>query len=86
MKSTGLLILDLPFFSSLSLECNESAVFVVTHHGGHLGFYEGGFFTVFPLTWLDKAVIQYINAVLKVKNEGKLSSLSEQDEEYVSAS
>ena len=73
-------------FSSLSLECNESAVFVVTHHGGHLGFYEGGFFTVFPLTWLDKAVIQYIKAVLKVKNEGKLSSLSEQDEEYFSAS
>lgn len=68
------------------VKCNESAVFVVTHHGGHLGFYEGGFFTVFPLTWLDKAVIQYIKAVLKVKNEGKLSSLSEQDEEYFSAS
>lgn len=59
------------------VKCNEAALFVVTHHGGHLGFYEGGFFTVSPLTWLDKAVMQYIMAVLKVKqSEEKSSSLN----------
>ena len=62
-------------FNSFS-ECNEAALFVVTHHGGHLGFYEGGFFTVSPLTWLDKAVMQYIMAVLKVKQSEEKSSLN----------
>ena len=61
-------------FNSFS-ECNEAALFVVTHHGGHLGFYEGGLLTVSPLTWLDKAVMQYIMAVLKVKQSEEKSPL-----------
>ncbi|XP_078343367.1 monoacylglycerol lipase ABHD2-like isoform X1 [Oculina patagonica] len=68
------------------VKCNESAIFVVTHHGGHLGFYEGGLFTVYPLTWLDKAVMQYIMAVMNVKQSEKESSLLNQDKKFVIAS
>ena len=93
----GSLVLDLSIwwrhvrartlFSSISFsECNEAALFVVTHHGGHLGFYEGGFFTVSPLTWLDKAVMQYIMAVLKVKQSVEKSSLLNGDKKCAVAS
>lgn len=73
-------------FSLSSSECNEAALFVVTYHGGHLGFYEGGLLTVSPLTWLDKAVMQYIVAVLKVKQTENKSSLLNIGKEYVVAS
>lgn len=76
---------DLISFYSFS-ECNEAALFVVTHHGGHLGFYEGGLLTVSPLTWLDKAVMQYIMAVLKVKKSEEQSSLLDEGKKYVVAS
>lgn len=73
-------------FSLSSSEINEAALFVVTYHGGHLGFYEGGLFTVSPLTWLDRAVMQYIMAVLKVKQTEEKSSLFNIGKEYVVAS
>jgi len=47
----------------------------VTYHGGHLGFYEGGVVDVSPLSWMDKALIQYIKAVLKVKRSSKQTPL-----------
>ena len=74
------------FYFNPFLECNEAAVFVVTHHGGHLGFYEGGLITVSPLTWLDRAVMQYIMAVIQVKRSKKESFSFEQAENYVIAS
>ena len=68
------------------LECNESALFVVTYHGGHLGFYEGGVLDVSPLSWMDKVLIQYIKAVMKVKRSSKDSSLSSERKNCVIAS
>ena len=68
------------------LECNESALFVVTYHGGHLGFYEGGILDVSPLSWMDKALIQYIKAVMKVKRSSKDSSSSSERNDCVIAS
>ena len=68
------------------LECNESALFVVTYHGGHLGFYEGGLVDVSPLSWMDKALIQYIKAVMKVKRSSKDSSSSSERNNCVIAS
>jgi len=44
-------------------------MFVVTQHGGHLGYYEsGGLFGISDITWMDKAILQYILAVLCVKS------------------
>ncbi|XP_073229102.1 monoacylglycerol lipase ABHD2-like [Porites lutea] len=68
------------------VKCNESALFVVTYHGGHLGFYEGGVLDVSPLSWMDKALIQYIKAVLKVKRSSKDSSSSSERNNCVIAS
>ncbi|XP_067936020.1 abhydrolase domain-containing protein 2-like [Watersipora subatra] len=49
---------------------NSKALFVITKYGGHLGFYESEegsrLFAHGVYTWLDKAVIQYIGAVLLV--------------------
>ena len=39
-----------------------------------------------PLTWLDKAVMQYVMAVLKVKKSEENSSLLNEGKEYVVAS
>jgi len=69
------------------VKCNESALFVVTYHGGHLGFFEGGLFGVSPLTWLDKALMQYIVAVLKTNQPTAEESGSfNQAKKYVIAS
>ena len=40
----------------------------MTRHGGHLGFYEGGVMAISPLTWLDKAVMEYVTAVRKYES------------------
>lgn len=56
-------------------EKNKEAVFVVTKHGGHLGFYEGGILLPNKITWLDHVLVEYIlameNAIqsLKYKSE-----------------
>lgn len=49
---------------------NPNAIFVVTRHGGHLGFYEGGPFSVSTLTWMDRAIMQYIIAVMGILGSG----------------
>lgn len=43
---------------------NENVIFAVTHHGGHLGFYEGGLIYPDTITWLDKIVVQYADAIV----------------------
>ena len=68
------------------LECNESAIFVITHHGGHLGFFEGGLFDVEPVTWLDKALMQYTIAVIRANQSEDQSSLGKQISNFVIAS
>ncbi|XP_048589593.1 monoacylglycerol lipase ABHD2 [Nematostella vectensis] len=45
---------------------NPNAMFVVTEHGGHLGYYEGGLIGISDLTWLDRSLLQYILAVLSI--------------------
>ena len=39
-----------------------------------------------PITWLDKAVMQFIVAVIKVKKSYKVSVTFKQPEEYIIAS
>ena len=73
-------------FLSFFLESNESAIFVITRHGGHLGFFEGGLLAVNPITWLDKALIQYTTAVMQANRSDDHSPLDKQIGNFVIAS
>lgn len=42
-----------------------NVMFVLTQHGGHLGFFEGAMLFPQPLTWMDKAVVEYTNAICR---------------------
>ena len=41
-------------------------IFALTAHGGHLGYFEGGIVIPNTITWLDKVVISYSDALLRV--------------------
>lgn len=53
-------LLSIP--KSLS-EKRENVMFVLPLHGGHLGFFEGSMLLPEPLTWMDKLVVEYANAI-----------------------
>lgn len=40
-----------------------NAIFALTLHGGHLGFFEGAVLFPQPLTWMDKVIVGYANAI-----------------------
>ncbi|XP_023128396.2 monoacylglycerol lipase ABHD2 [Amphiprion ocellaris] len=40
-----------------------NVVFALTQHGGHMGFFEGAVLFPQPLTWMDKVIIEYSDAV-----------------------
>ncbi|XP_023653564.1 monoacylglycerol lipase ABHD2-like [Paramormyrops kingsleyae] len=41
----------------------SNVMFVLTLHGGHLGFFEGAVLFPQPLTWMDKVIVSYANAI-----------------------
>lgn len=45
---------------------------MTTKHGGHLGYFEGGLFVPDNVTWLDRVIIDYADAVTHLYLEGKL--------------
>ncbi|KAJ1526855.1 hypothetical protein ONE63_008413 [Megalurothrips usitatus] len=47
-------------------------LYVETAHGGHLGFYEGGFIHPNPVTWLDRTVVGLIGSLVYAHSESKL--------------
>ncbi|XP_060784089.1 monoacylglycerol lipase ABHD2 isoform X1 [Neoarius graeffei] len=50
-------------------EQKENVIFVLTQHGGHMGFFEGTMLFPQPLTWMDKVIISYANAICQRKKE-----------------
>lgn len=38
-------------------------MFVLTQHGGHMGFFEGAVLLPHPLTWMDKVVVECVDAL-----------------------
>lgn len=38
-------------------------MFVLTQHGGHMGFFEGAVLLPQPLTWMDKLVVECADAL-----------------------
>ena len=57
---------------------NPNMIFVEQKFGGHLGFYEGGFFYSNPLTWQDRMVIHIAHAL--VADIKKTPDLEEDEE------
>jgi len=45
-------------------ERHDKAVFILSTHGGHLGFYEGGLFKPNPVTWLDRTAVGIADAII----------------------
>lgn len=54
-------LLEIPRQFALS---RDKTIFVATQHGGHLGFFEGGLVYPNAVTWLDRVVVQYTNALV----------------------
>uniref|UniRef100_A0A8C5DHW8 Monoacylglycerol lipase ABHD2 n=1 Tax=Gouania willdenowi TaxID=441366 RepID=A0A8C5DHW8_GOUWI len=44
-------------------EKKPNVMFTLTQHGGHLGFFEGAMLFPQPLTWMDKAIVEYTDAI-----------------------
>ncbi|KAK4324051.1 hypothetical protein Pmani_005300 [Petrolisthes manimaculis] len=42
---------------------NKNALYIETEHGGHLGYYDGGFLLPRPVTWLDRTVLSLATAL-----------------------
>ncbi|XP_029378997.1 monoacylglycerol lipase ABHD2-B-like isoform X1 [Echeneis naucrates] len=42
-----------------------NVIFVLTQHGGHLGFFEGAMLFPQPLTWMDKFIVEYTDAICR---------------------
>lgn len=45
------------------------ALYAMTKHGGHLGFFEGGILKANTVTWMDRAVTEYMNGVIEVTQQ-----------------
>ena len=41
----------------------RNVIFATTRHGGHLGYFEGGFVVPNTVTWIDRLIIQYCDAI-----------------------
>ncbi|XP_067653028.1 monoacylglycerol lipase ABHD2-like [Haliotis asinina] len=50
-------------------ESHDNCIFVVTRHGGHLGYFEGGYFTPSPITWIDRAVLEFADAMVAMEEK-----------------
>ena len=51
------------FYLSPSPEKMPNVIFALTQHGGHLGFFEGAVLFPQPLTWMDKVIVEYTDAI-----------------------
>ncbi|KAM8751337.1 monoacylglycerol lipase ABHD2-like [Acanthopagrus schlegelii] len=57
-----------------------NVIFALTQHGGHLGFFEGAVLFPQPLTWIDKFIVEYTDAICHwEKNQPACQKSSRQD-------
>ena len=57
-----------------------NVIFALTQHGGHLGFFEGAVLFPQPLTWIDKFIVEYTDAICHwEKNHPACQKSSQQD-------
>ncbi|KAH0505188.1 Abhydrolase domain-containing protein 2 [Microtus ochrogaster] len=64
-------------------EKRENVMFVLPLHGGHLGFFEGSVLFPEPLTWMDKLVVEYANAICQwERNKSQCSDTEQMEAEF----
>ncbi|XP_040895332.1 monoacylglycerol lipase ABHD2-like [Toxotes jaculatrix] len=57
-----------------------NVIFALTQHGGHMGFFEGAVLFPQPLTWMDKVIVEYTDAICHwVKNRPACRRSKNQD-------
>jgi len=61
----------------------DNVITVVTQHGGHLGFFEGGSVIPNDVTWLDRCVVEYCKSLLHINAQFCDKSLSVCNERLV---
>merc|ERR1711892_1567610 len=59
----------------------ENMIYVEQKFGGHLGFYEGGFFYSNPLTWQDRMVIHIAHALVADRAKKTVEDQTDFEEE-----
>merc|ERR1712121_365517 len=59
----------------------DNMIFVEQKFGGHLGFYEGGFFYSNPLTWQDRMVIHIAHALVADREKKTVEDETEFEKE-----
>lgn len=70
-------LLDIP---RTLAEKMPNLIFVLTQHGGHLGFFEGAMLFPQPLTWMDKVIVEYTDSICQwEKNQPACQRSSHQD-------
>jgi len=52
----------------------QNTAYVEVAHGGHLGFYEGGFLYPNPVTWLDRTLVAMVGSLVMMQDVGKVAS------------
>ncbi|XP_053318370.1 monoacylglycerol lipase ABHD2 [Spea bombifrons] len=61
----------------------ENVMVALPLHGGHLGFFEGAVLFPEPLTWMDKLLVQYSNAICQwEKNKSQCSDVEQVESEH----
>lgn len=55
---------------------SPNALSVITQFGGHLGFYEGSYWAPRSLTFMDRFLLQFCNALLTLNANGTLASIN----------
>lgn len=58
-------MLDIP--KTFSENKHNKSILVVTKHGGHQAFFEGGTIIPSQVTWVERLVIQYVDFIAHVK-------------------
>jgi len=51
----------------------QNTAYVEVAHGGHLGFYEGGFLYPNPVTWLDRTLVAMVGSLVMMHEVGKVA-------------
>lgn len=65
------LFLCIDFFSAN----RDKVLYMELAHGGHLGFYEGGFIYPNPVAWLDRTLVALVGSLVYVHNNLKDKSV-----------